>query len=244
MDDVNAARHDGSLQQMIADMLQPLADSHPPLADSDAPNTSYETLCSQIKAILDAAEGKASAHHRLQADLQHEKRSAKQLQQLLAAQQLVIDGLASQDALVAKLTLQLAEQSTAVEQFELRCKEQNEQCVIVDTYTARYQKELWQKRKRVDELELEREIKQQDIEHLEHKLQQYRDICSYVTSKAQKLEQQSTLPRYKQRAGRPRKHAEPQIQQQSSAAQQDSFASTAIAAVEMLNHPARSAGLK
>ena len=120
---MNAARHDDSLQHIITDVRHSLPNSHPQLADSDPPNASYETLCNQIKAILDAAEGKDSAYHQLQADLQNEKRSATQLQQSLAAQQLVIDGLASQDALVAKMTLQLAEQSTAVEKFELRCKE-------------------------------------------------------------------------------------------------------------------------
>ena len=163
-------------------------------AEQSATSAVYGTLFHQFKEILDSAEAKVVGYDQLQASLQNEKRSVEHLKQALSAQQHKLDSFHSQEALVAKLTCQLADKTEALERLEARCRQQTEQHDSAQTEAAATQLELGLKRKRVDELERDSSSKQQRVERLEQELQEYQGLCAYVAAHTQVRHHQFAHP--------------------------------------------------
>ncbi|KAL0048769.1 hypothetical protein WJX82_010587 [Trebouxia sp. C0006] len=151
---------------------------------------SCNVLFSQLKELLDTAEAKSIGYDDLQLSLQNEKRSVDQLRRALETQQRQIDSFVTQDVLVSQLTSQLAAQSKTIEQIEARVQQQEKLYYSVQTQATAFQQELGHKRKRIQELELEGSSKQQKLDQLGEQLADYKDICSYVMTHTQRLQNQ------------------------------------------------------
>lgn len=72
-----------------------------------------------------------------------------------------------------------------MEQMEANCQEQLQQSQSLHAEASASQQELGQKPRKVEELEHEDRRKQQKIEQLEQQLEDYKAVCSYVTSQTQ-----------------------------------------------------------
>lgn len=154
---------------------------------------SCNMLFSQLKELLDTAEAKSIGYDDLQVSLQNEKSSVEQLRRALETQQRQIDSFVTQDVLVSQLTSQLAAQSKAIEQMEAKLQHHEQQYHSAQTQATASQQELGHKRKRIQELEYEGNSKQQKIEQLGEQLAGYKDICSYVMTHTQRLQNQHRL---------------------------------------------------
>lgn len=154
---------------------------------------SCNMLFSQLKELLDTAEAKSIGYDDLQLSLQNEKRSVEQLRRALETQQRQIDSFVTQEVLVAQLTSQLAAQSKAIEQMEAKLQQQEQLFYSAQTHATASQQELGHKRKRIHELELEGSSKQQKLKQLGEQLADYKDICSYVMTHTQRLQNQHRL---------------------------------------------------
>ncbi|DBB04334.1 hypothetical protein WJX77_010670 [Trebouxia sp. C0004] len=147
-------------------------------------------MFSQFKQLIDAAEAKVSGFDKLQVSLQASQKEVTMLEQLVQTQQKQLESFSAQDQLVSQLTRRLAAQSQALEQLEVSSQHREKQFDVVQSQAIVLQQEVGQKRKRIQDLESDGTFKVQKIQQLQHKLQEYRGICSYVSLHTQQLEQQ------------------------------------------------------
>ncbi|DBA78138.1 TPA: hypothetical protein ACH3X2_008106 [Trebouxia sp. C0005] len=147
-------------------------------------------MFSQFKQLIDAAEAKVSGFDELQFSLQASQKKVTRLEQLVQTQQKQLESFSAQDQLVSQLTRQLAAQSQALEQLEASSQRREKRFEAVQSQAVFLQQEVGQKRKRIQDLESDGTSKVQKIQQLQHKLQEYRGICSYVSLHTQQFEQQ------------------------------------------------------
>lgn len=138
-------------------------------------------MFSQFKQLIDAAEAKVSGFDELQVSLQTSQKEVKRLEQLVQTQQKQLESFSAQDQLVSQLTRRLAAQSQALEQLEASTQRREKQFEAVKSQAVVLQQEVGQKRKRIQDLESDGTSKIHKIQQLQHKLQEYRGICSYVS---------------------------------------------------------------
>ncbi len=138
-------------------------------------------MFSQFKQLIDAAEAKVSGFDELQVSLQASQKEVIRLEQLVQTQQKQLESFSAQDQLVSQLTRRLAAQSQALEQLEAFSQRREKQFEAVQSQAVVLQQEVGQKRKRIQDLESDGTFKVQKIQQLQHKLQEYRGICSYVS---------------------------------------------------------------
>ena len=143
--------------------------------DDTVDSGSTTLMFSQFRQLLDAAEAKARGFDELQSSLQIAQQEIQRLEQIIQTLQRQLDSFCTKDRLVSHLTQQVTAQSQALEQREKQIDSAQAQASAVE-------QELGQKRKRIQKLEADSTSKVQKIGHLEHKLQGYRSICSFVTS--------------------------------------------------------------
>ena len=151
----------------------------------DAVNASGKQLFAQFKQLLEAAEAKVTGYGELHALLQNEQRSVGQLERALQLQQRHIDRFTAQDLLLAQLTQQMAIQTQALEQLQGTCRQQKQQLVSAKAEASQLQQEVGHKRKRIEALEWHGACQEQSISKLEHRVYEYKHICSYVARESQ-----------------------------------------------------------
>ncbi len=151
----------------------------------DAVNTSGRQLFAQFKQLLEAAEATVTGYDELHALLQNEQRSVGQLERALQLQQRHIDRFTAQDLLLAQLTQQMAIQAQALEQLQSTSRQQKQQLAAATAEVSQRQQEVGHKRKRIEALEWHVACQEQSISKLEHKVHEYKRICSYVARESQ-----------------------------------------------------------
>lgn len=151
----------------------------------DAVNASGRQLFAQFKQLLEAAEAKVTGYDELHALLQNEQRSVGQLERALQLQQRHIDRFTAQDLLLAQLTQQMAIQTQALEQLQGTCRQHKQQLASAKAEASQLQQEVGHKRKRIDALEWHGACQEQSISKLEHRVHEYKRICSYVARESQ-----------------------------------------------------------
>ena len=141
-------------------------------------------LVLQFKQLLAAVEAKVAGYDELKALLENEQRSVRQLERALQLQQRHIDKFSAQDLLLAQLTQQMALQAQTFEQLQSKHIQQAQNLASAKTDADRLEQEVGNKRKRIESLEWHGSRQNRSIKKLEHQLQQYKRICSYVTHKS------------------------------------------------------------
>ena len=153
--------------------------------EAPAGNASPRQLFALFKHLLEASEAKANGYDELHDMVQTEQRSVGQLERALQLQQRHADRFTAHDLLMSQLTQQLNVQSQAAEQLRNNCHQRKQQLDSCQADAAALQQEVGQKRKRIDSLMEHGVFQEKRIKTLEKKLQQFKNLCSYVATESE-----------------------------------------------------------